>query len=498
MSFDCDVLVVGGGPVGEVLLTLLGSRGISAIGLEKDSQVWPKPRAVHFDGETLRTFQSIGLGDSVAARCTPMLNYRMENEAGEVLLEIPTGALGSHGWHDDYMFNQPEIDRLLRSELLHYPSVQLLAGNTVESIAQDEESVSCVVRDAEGSTRTYTARYVVGCDGASSQVRRAIGATFEVLGPNDPWLVVDGLCGDVPPIDGSMVFFGHHSRPKIWAKMPGGRGRMEFKVLESDDRDELVKPEKLVDLSGGLLTPDNFQIERTAVYMFRSCLADRWRERRVFIAGDAAHLSPPLYGQGLCSGIRDVVNLAWKLQIVLEGGDPGLLDTYESDRSPHARAWITQATTMSGIVQTTDPAVAADRDAHVRKNPAETAPKVPLLGSGLHGSEPEPAGTCAIQPALGDGARFDDRIGNRFLIVARPRLWAILSPEQQNALTGPRDMVYLLREDEPGFEDLLKSVDAEALVVRPDRYILGAASTPERFHELCAQVTKILQPVSVH
>ena len=443
------------------------------------------------------TFQSIGLADAVEARCTPMLKHRMENEAGEVLIDIPTGALGSHGWHDDYMFNQPEIDRLLRAEIGHHPSVQLLTGHSLESIAQDEESVSCIVRDPEGQARTYRARYLMGCDGGASQVRHVIGASFEVLGPNDPWLVVDGICGEVPPVEGSMVFFGHHSRPKLWAAMPGNRGRMEFKVLDSDDRDELVKPGKITELSGGLLTPENFQIERTAVYMFRSCLADRWREGRIFIAGDAAHLTPPLYGQGLCSGIRDVVDLAWKLQAVLNGGDLALLDTYEADRSPHVRAWIMQATKMSGIIQTTDPEVAAGRDAHIRSNPADTVANVPLLGGGLHGERPAPAGAYAIQPETDGGPRFDDRVRQRFLIAARPALWTALLPELKTALAGLVDSVCLLGHEQPGFEELLQSVEADGLVVRPDRYVLGAASTAEQFQDLCVQVARILQPVSV-
>lgn len=494
---DYDVLVVGGGPVGEVLLALLGSRGISAIGFEKDQEVWPKPRAVHFDGETLRTFQSLGLGDAIEGLCEPMLNYRMENEAGEVLLDIPTGALGIHGWHDDYMFNQPEFDQLMRAEIERRPSVRLHTGHTVDSITQDRESVSCTVTDSEGVTRTYTGRYLVGCDGASSRVRQGIGATFEVLGPNDPWLVVDGLCGEEPPVEGSMVFFGHHSRPKLWAAMPGGRGRMEFKVLESDHPEELTDPDKLGELSGGLLTPENFHVERAGIYTFRSFLADRWRDGRIFLAGDAAHLAPPLYGQGLCSGIRDVQDLSWKLAAVLRGGDSALLDTYEADRSPHVRAWIDQATRMSAVVQTTHPEIAAGRDAHIRSNPRDTVPRPPALGGGLHAGRPAPAGTSAIQPMLENGARFDDSVGQRFLVVARPQLWAGLPLELQSGISALED-VCVLGPEEPGFEELLESVHADGLVVRPDRYILGTASTALDLSGLCVQVLGILHPVHAH
>ncbi|WIG15849.1 bifunctional 3-(3-hydroxy-phenyl)propionate/3-hydroxycinnamic acid hydroxylase [Kocuria rosea] len=490
---DYDVVVVGGGPVGETLLSLLGHRGISAVGFEKDSEVWPKPRAVHFDAEILRTFQSIGLGEAVAQLCEPMVDYRMENEAGEVLFDIPTGDLSAQGWIADTMFHQPHLDELLRSEIQALPTVELRTGHQVEEITQDAEQVLCRVRGPDGDLQRHTARYLIGCDGARSQVRPLIGGSYERLGPDNPWLVVDGLLPGEAPVEGPMVFFGHHSRPRLWARMPGGRARMEFKVLPGDDLQEIVTPEAIERMSQGLLRPETFQIQRSAVYTFRSKLADKWRDGRLFIAGDAAHLSPPLFGQGLCSGIRDAANLAWKLDYVLSGAEEDLLDTYQSERSDHVRSWIVQATEMSGFVQTTDPQVAAQRDAFIRSHPDAAVAPDPSLGPGVHGQAPAPAGRLSIQPALPDGTRFDEKIGPHFALAARAELLTGLDPQLRARLQSAEGIV-VLTEDRPGVEDLLTSVTSTSVVLRPDRYILGAADTADDLTALCETALQITQP----
>lgn len=491
--FDADVLVVGGGPVGEMLLVQLGKRGISAIGLEKDEVVWPKPRAVHFDGETLRTFQALGLGDVVASMCESMGTYRMENEAGEVLMDFATGRIGSQGWLDSYMFHQPEIDALLRNQIEQLPSVQLINGATVVSIEQDADSVTATVRDLEGIERTYRSRYLVGADGASSFVRRAMGSKFEDLGGNDPWLIVDGDLGGDAPIEGSMVLLAHHSRPKIWGRMPGNRARMELKILDSDDQATITDPDKLSALTKGVLTPENFAVVRSAVYVFRACVATSWRDRRVFIAGDAAHLAPPLFGQGLCSGIRDTVNLAWKLAYVLGGSDPSLLDSYETERKAHARAWVEQARVLAETIATTIPEVAAGRDAYIRANPGAGAPQTPLLGDGLHGATAGFVGALAVQPII-DGIRFDDVVGARFVVAARRELIVSLPEGTASALTAAESRITLVSEGDLGFAELTGSVDAGAVVVRPDRYILGVASTPQELAALCNRLLGITSP----
>ncbi|MGK4219452.1 bifunctional 3-(3-hydroxy-phenyl)propionate/3-hydroxycinnamic acid hydroxylase [Kocuria sp.] len=483
---DADVLVVGGGPVGEVLLTMLDARGVSAIGFERDRDVWPKPRAVHFDGETMRTFQSIGVGDALAEVSTPMRNYRMINQAGEVLLDFPTGFLGDQGWYDDVTFHQPDVDALLRARLQQLENVKLLTGVTVRSVSQTADGVTATVVDAGGAERTYTGRYLVGADGASSFVRHQLGIGYDELGPNDPWLVVDGVFREEPPQEHDMVFYGYHTRPRLWAALPGRRRRMEFKVLPGDDQNAIGSAEWVAAETGGLMRPDNFDIDRTAVYTFRSCLAPRWREGRIFLAGDAAHLAPPLFGQGLCSGIRDAANLSWKLALVLDGADEALLETYESERIPHVRAWIEQATRMSGFVQTTDAQIAAARDQHIREHPEDGVAAAPPLGPGFHVD----AGRPSIQPLI-DHGRFDDRVGKGFLVAAQRALVSTLPAAVLEKLNAAKHL-QVLDESTPGVADLLTASGAAIAVVRPDRYLYGTAQSAQDAEELLTPVIDLL------
>src|SRR4051795_428912 len=372
---DYEVVVIGGGPVGALALAMLGNAGVSALGIERDGAVWPQARAVHFDGETLRAFQSVGLGERVFALCKPMCDFRMENEAGETLMAFPTGQWGTQAWHDDLMFHQPEVDALVRAEVERLPDVELRPGTTLQDIEQDGHEVRCRVQAPDGNSEVVTARWVIAADGATSTVRRLLGIANESLGTDDPWLVVDGHLRDAPGLAGDMSFLGHHTRPALWVRLPGDRVRMEFKVMPGDDPAEITTPEAAARISRGVLPLENFEPDRVAVYTFRARVAERWRVGNVFLAGDAAHQAPPLFGQGLCSGLRDVSNLVWKLRLVSEGSaGEDLLDTYESERRPHARYWVEKAASMAGLLQTTDPETAAGRDAYIRANPAAAAP----------------------------------------------------------------------------------------------------------------------------
>jgi len=473
MQPHCEVLVVGGGPVGVLALALLGHAGVRAVGVEREPDMWSHARAVHFDGETMRVLQAIGLADQVAARAKPMRDFRMENEAGEVLITQPTGHRGSQAWYDENLFRQPEIDALLRAEVDRLPGVELRLGVTLTGIEQDCGSVRCRLSTPDGGEEVVVTRWVIACDGAQSTVRRALGVPCENLGTDDPWLVVDGRLRGPEPIQGDMVFLGRHTRPALWVNLPRDHVRMEFKLMPGDDHEEIVTDEAIARISRGVLTPETFTPERKAIYTFRARVATRWRVGNVFLAGDAAHQAPPLFGQGLCSGLRDVANLVWKLRLVSLGrARDELLDTYESERRPHARYWVEQAATMAALVQTTDPETAAKRDAYIRVNPAASRPSPPSLGPGLHdGTEPG-AGWLSLQPVLPDGRRLDDLVGRRFLLAARPELLAALPPAVRGGLDENEIAVLTAPEE---IDQLLASVNAPAVIVRPDRYLLGAA-----------------------
>lgn len=219
----------------------------------------------------------------------------------------------------------------------------------------------------------------------------------------------------------------------------------------------------------------------------------RHLETRRFLAGDAAHLAPPLFGQGLCSGIRDAANLTWKLALVQRGADASLLDTYESERKPHARAWVEQATTMSEMIQATTPEVAAQRDAFIRAHPTEGAPRIPPLGVGFHNGEA--GGLRAPQPALARPADFDEQLGYRFLIAGTAAALRELPSSVRDTLSDS-PIVLVLDDSSPGVDELLKSVEADAIIVRPDRYIYGTALAGGELEPLLGPILAICRDVT--
>ncbi|WP_162246796.1 MULTISPECIES: bifunctional 3-(3-hydroxy-phenyl)propionate/3-hydroxycinnamic acid hydroxylase [unclassified Rhodococcus (in: high G+C Gram-positive bacteria)] len=491
---DCDVVIIGGGPVGVSALAGLGQAGVSAICIDRESSVWTQARAVHFDGETMRSLQTLGVADEAMAICNPMESLRMENEARETLFSYPTGILGPQGWHEDVMFHQPDMEHLVRDKAISYAGTELRPGTTLTSFEQADGVVRSTVRDADGRTYVLTSRWLIAADGATSTVRRLAGIETEKLGKDDPWLVVDGLLerdGDTYPIDGDMVFLGHHSRPALWVRLPGNRVRMEFKVMPDDDPTEIVTPRALERISHGALPESRFTPDRIAIYTFRARVATRWRVGNVFLAGDAAHQAPPLFGQGLCAGMRDIANLAWKIGLVADGtASPDLLDTYESERKPHAHYWVSQAATMAEILQTIDPNVAAHRDAHIRENPLASAPPPPpSLGPGLHiGDRDARAGVLAPQPWLGDDRRLDDEVGPRFLVAAPTSMLEALPSSIRRALSeDPRTAVVT----DPMAVTALAGTEGAAAVLRPDRYVLGIADTADDLSSIVTMIPSV-------
>ncbi|MFZ3415402.1 bifunctional 3-(3-hydroxy-phenyl)propionate/3-hydroxycinnamic acid hydroxylase [Arthrobacter sp. 3Tela_A] len=490
-----DVVVIGGGPVGVTALALLGRAGLTAIGLERETAAWPTARAVHFDGETFRTLQSLGVAERFAEVTLPMASMHIENEAGEVLVSVPTGRLGSQAWHDDLTFHQPDVENLLRAVVHELPGVELRCGSAATAVENFDGGVEVTVRDADGRESRILARWVIAADGARSEIRKSLGIRNERIGEDAQWLVVDGILKDSPGLATDMIFLGHHTRPALWIRLPGERVRMEFMLMPGDNPEDIVTAESVERISRGVLPADKFTADRQSIYTFRGRIAEQWRVGNIFLAGDAAHQAPPLFGQGLCAGIRDVANLVWKLDLVKrEAADAALLDTYESERKPHARFWVEQAATAAGFIQTTDADVAKQRDEFIRSNPAASAPVSPALGPGLHeGGTDKRAGYLGIQPILADGVRLDDMVGTHFLVATSPDLYGAVAPELRAQLEDDGDVVVLLDTAKTG--QILEAAGAAAVVMRPDHYILGLGDTPQELERIVRSIPTVNRAV---
>lgn len=476
-----DVAIVGFGPTGATLANLLGSAGLSVLVLEKEAEVYPMPRAIHFDGEVMRIFQSIGLRDEVIAISRPgTQGMHFVNGAGEpMLIRGGTAALGPHGCANNYYFHQPELEALLRRGASRFGSVSVRLRHELVGLAQDDGGVTLSVRDLCGDRRDdFRARYVIGCDGARSPVRTSMGTPMVDLGLRQPWLVFDVMLQREVDLPDHTVQHCDPARPMTYCNVIGARRRWEIMVLPDDDRAALVEPDNLWRMVSRWVRPEDARLERAVIYTFHSVIAKGWRQGRLLLAGDACHQTPPFLGQGMCAGIRDAANLAWKLEAVLRGRAPdSLLDTYESERAPHVRSLIELAVRLGNLIQTTDPVLARERDAKFLAGQPEIF-ELPaqLLGQGAFESQQgSPAGRPFPQPRLADGRLLDELLGRRMAVIGRNG--TISGVSAATAERWQRAGAIVIDRPDAGLTEWLDTHDADAVVLRPDRYIVGVART---------------------
>jgi 3-(3-hydroxy-phenyl)propionate hydroxylase len=496
-SPDFDVCIIGYGPVGASLANLFGQDGLKTVVLEREAAAYHLPRAVSLDGEGMRLVQTMGLADEMLPYLDVGRNIRHVSTDGKLLLLIARGGVGPEGWNNAYRFYQPEFEAVLRRGVSRFPAVDVRLRSEVFALDESADQVRIRYENlASGALAEVTARHVVGCDGARSTVRRFIGASLHDLRSHERWIVLDMIL-DEPPggvpeaadetgrvIDA--IQYCDPARPTTFVPMPGKRHRWEFMLMPQDDAATITRPERIYELlKPWNVEPAKSTIERAVVYTFHSALATRWRRNRLILAGDSAHQMPPFLGQGMCSGLRDAANLAWKLREVILGVAPdSLLDTYESERMEHVRAYIELAVELGGVIQTTDPEKARLRDRDLIANPTMMRPITPRLGRGLHGDAPPPAAARAAQPRLADGRLLDDHVGYHYAVLADRGLVDALPATTRGKLDGP-NIVLVVAEGEAAA--YLADLRTDAIVIRPDRHILGVASTPAELEAVLAR-----------
>jgi 3-(3-hydroxy-phenyl)propionate hydroxylase len=476
-TFDCDVLVVGLGPVGATLAALLAAHGVATIAIDRDTAVYPLPRAVHFDHEIMRLFQQLGIAEPVLRHSIALPRYEFRAADGKILLSFDPAPEAPCGWASGYMFHQPGLEFALRDRLASAPNADVRLGWRFEALTQDAEGVTATVEGPDGPA-TLRARYLVGCEGAWSPVREAIGGGLYDYGFDEPWLVIDVKVEPGAPVPEANLQMCDPARPTTCVHSGPGRHRWEFMLLPGERHEAVLED----DFIQGLLAPWDcgpLEIERRAVYRFHGLVANRWRSGRVLLAGDAAHQMPPFAGQGMCSGLRDAANLAWKLEAVLSGvADESLLDTYQAEREPHVRTFIELAIGMGRVVCTLDNDVASLRDRDMLARRASGAASLPpprpapfAAGCILAGSPG--AGDVFPQPVCDEGRdrrRLDDALGAATWLISREP--TILPSDATLS-------AHHLGEEalQPFRGPLLKWLDhrsADAVLVRPDRYVFGA------------------------
>ncbi|GAB2982823.1 bifunctional 3-(3-hydroxy-phenyl)propionate/3-hydroxycinnamic acid hydroxylase [Amycolatopsis acidiphila] len=515
-DLDCDVAVVGAGPAGAVLANLLGHAGVSVALLEARKTVIGHPRAVGIDDEAVRTLQSVGLAQVVLDNSLQNAPIRYHDSRGHVLAHVAPSAR-PYGWPRRNLFYQPFLEERLHEHLAGYPDVVFRTGAEVTALSQDSGGVRLRARADDGEF-DVRARYAVGADGGRSFVRGALGV--ELLGDTAPvkWLVVD-VEKDTWHAPYSAVYTSAF-RPCMTIPLPFGYRRFEFQIREEEDPAAISDPASVQRLLKRFY-PDSPvpPVVRGDVYWHHSRTAATFGVGRVFLAGDAAHLQPPFFGQGMNSGFRDVTNLAWKLTSVVGGrAKPGILASYDSERRHNAAEMVRFATRMGRMYKARSVLTervrsrffvgvqripgARDYILQMKYKPvprytdglvvgARDVDKGSLVGRAF----PQPP----VRTAAGESARLDDVLGPRVAVVGlvsdaasgisagtaerlrthggvvvQVRPARVYRRESASATDLPAEQVEVFDVD-GGLRDLLLARPAdEVYVVRPDRYVAAA------------------------
>ncbi len=505
-----DVIVVGCGPVGGFAANYLGLQGLRTLIIDRDLEPLSFPRAFSCDDETQRNFQAAGLVGELGIvlwHCKSM-DYVDGKQA--VIASAAFGELDFGTGHCGLsFFNQPQMEATLRQGLRRFPHVELRTAHEVEGFTQDADCVTVQIKNRRtGKVQAVRARYLVGADGSHSAIRRQMGSKLEGTSYEEPWIVISGTTPTDQP--DFTYYLCDPARPGFVTRGPFNEIRMDLLLRENERTDIMESPELVNKLMSPFVDPQQVKLQRSSVFTFQAKVASRWRDGRVFIVGDAAHVMPPFMGQGLCSGIRDALNLSWKLGLVVRGAaEDALLDTYEAERKPHVTNMVKGTIQMGKVFLTTSKFIAAVRNRIMRwayNNPKtrsflrefKARPK-PLIHQGFISGgkhkEGAPEGTYFPQPKValagGHTVLLDDALGgNRFAVLC---LASVTEPVRASAEALAQEVAGVLlrvlppeRAAEAQAGDVVDvegkltawftQYKVDTAVLRPDRYVFGAAS----------------------
>lgn len=429
--FDADVAIIGYGPSGVLAANALASRGVSAVAIERDADIYPRARAVTVNDWTMRIFQDLGLDEEALKVLDPQRALRWITYDGAELLriEFPPSSLGTVEGTRFYNVYQPALEPVLRRGAERFPElVTVHYGWEGTGVAQDRDGVTVTHRNpSTGEERTIRARYALACDGGASPIRRQLG--IELLGDtlDVQWIVIDCRVKRWWPDRDYLTFWSDAQRPVVDIPLPLGNHRWELPLNPGESEADFETDEQVWPLLEDLgVTRDDVDIHQYAFYRHHERMAERWREGRVFLVGDAAHLMPPWAGAGMQSGMRDAFDVSWKIARVLDGTAPeAILDTYELERRPNVAHFTGLAVGLGRIIKQE----LSDEELAAATAPPPEGVEPPLIaapfltGGWLNGPVDVTSivGTMAPQPkvetANGWMPRFDDALGRNYALL---------------------------------------------------------------------------------
>ncbi|SDY35520.1 3-(3-hydroxy-phenyl)propionate hydroxylase [Variovorax sp. YR266] len=502
---NADVIIVGLGPTGAVLAALLGQRGIRVAAFDRLPDLYPLPRAIGLDHEVMRIMQELGIADKVQKHTAPYRPSEYRGTEGQLIKRLDMAPPPFHlGWAPNYVFDQPAFERIIRARLLQLEPVQVHLEANVVSEGQNADGVWIDVnlRGTEQATR-FTAKYMVACDGGASPIRTRLGIALEDLNFHEPWLVVDALINEekLAELPQTQVQYCEPDRPSTFVVLPGNHRRWEMMLLPGDSLSPEFPEDELWPLLERWIKPGDGKLWRAAAYRFHGLVANEWRQDRILLAGDAAHMTPPFMAQGMAQGLRDAQNLAWKLDRVLAGASPAsLLDTYGKERRPHVIETTLTSIELGRVICERDPEVARQRDERLvaehggqvrtvfRQN------MIPPLKCGLIAADSPGAGSLLPQPNVRTSnfeGRLDDLTGRGVRVVVlgdldtatEARYLSLLDAcggtlirVGSSAQTGTATLH--LHEFDAVMTRWFASLGRSVVIARPDNYVYGTARTP--------------------
>ncbi|MBL0371903.1 bifunctional 3-(3-hydroxy-phenyl)propionate/3-hydroxycinnamic acid hydroxylase [Rhizobium sp. KVB221] len=525
---DYDVIQIGYGPVSKASALFLSRMGWKVGVFERWQEVYSLPRAVCIDHEIFRVLHAAGLGHIADSVTNDAPVYRWFNAEWKQLLAIDWAAGSISGGSEVNFVHQPSFEWAMDAEIKSRPGVDLNFNCEAVAISQTADRVTVTVRDTKsGATRKVTARYLLGIDGANSLVREQLGIGRTDLGFEADWLVIDFTLKDgLTARDLGIPECGQYCNPeRPTTIVPGGidNGRIcrrwEFMRLPHETREEMLEEKKVWDLLSAWIKPDQGELVRHALYTFRSLVADKWQDGRIFLAGDAAHVMPPFMGQGMCAGLRDVWNLAWKLDRVMKGdADASLLETYEPERAPHATDVIKASIFLGSIICMPDAQKAAERDAAFLSSSAPPPPPFPILTKGLlekdrDGNVVSPAGQLAPHGAVryhGKTSRLDRVVLPGFnLFLSGAIKPSELTPAARSLCEAQGIEIVTVADRRLAGDDqigdtqgqiltFMKERGLDAMLVRPDFYLFGGAAGASRVNAMLMEFDRQAQAHGFH
>jgi 3-(3-hydroxy-phenyl)propionate hydroxylase len=505
---DFDVAIIGLGPVGSSAAIQMAHAGLSVVTFERDKEVYLLPRAVNMDGEIVRGFQRIGMGTELNSLLQEVREDEMVgfvNSKLEWLFGTALEERGPNGWQSIAFFDQPEIDGWLRQQAKLHPNVSTNVGAEVTTISDQGDHVLITSEDLDNETNgVISASYLIGCDGASSAVRKQIGSGWHDLGYDRDWLVLDIIAKPGHTLGVRTMQICDPDRLATYVCTKDPFRRWEFRLNAGETNEEMLHPDKIKSLIEEWTPAGTYEVRRAAIYTFHAATADCWRQGRIFIAGDAAHQTPPFLGQGMNAGIRDVLNLSWKLPMVLNGqADDALLDTYQTERDSHAHDLVEWAVSIGKLMEFLAATELSEREGTPPPQPMDTSAAygqgrtVPPLRDGVIKADQVTndgsAGFLLYQSGVrgpdGGEVLLDEILGPEFCLIGKTSDNLAMSAasaeicERLNIRTINLEDLELIS----GVWD--RTFDSHNVaLVRPDKYIFGHTTDTVSVNDLLSEL----------